>query len=241
MKVHCFFEQSGTYKNAFNAIPGYTAADYDIENTFGQTDYVIDLFEEIETAYFTHDKTIFDTITPDDLIMAFFPCIYFCEKNMIFFMNQSNTFGDMPIEKRIDKIIERATKRHNFYLYLLHFYAIAVRRNLKIIIENPFSYNHYLYNNFPLKPAVIDLSRNLHGDKFKKPTQYYFVNCTPKKEYRTFAPRIPIKVQSISGKNGDGSCNLTRSTITPEYATNFIFDYIIGKPQKNKIVEQTLF
>lgn len=45
--VHCFFEQSGTFKNEFLAL-GIPALDYDIQNNFGQTDHVIDLFAEIE-------------------------------------------------------------------------------------------------------------------------------------------------------------------------------------------------
>lgn len=47
MVVHCLFEQSGTFKNEFNKL-GYEAYDYDIQNEFGETDYVIDLFAEIE-------------------------------------------------------------------------------------------------------------------------------------------------------------------------------------------------
>lgn len=50
MKFHCFFEQSGTFKNEFKKL-GYDAEDYDILNDFGETDHVIDLFAEIETAY----------------------------------------------------------------------------------------------------------------------------------------------------------------------------------------------
>lgn len=50
MKVHCFFEQSGTFKNEFKKL-GHEAYDYDILNDFGETDYVIDLFHEIETAF----------------------------------------------------------------------------------------------------------------------------------------------------------------------------------------------
>lgn len=49
-KVHCFFEQSGTFKNEFRKL-GYEASDYDIQNNFGETDHVIDLFAEIEKAY----------------------------------------------------------------------------------------------------------------------------------------------------------------------------------------------
>ena len=46
MTVHCLFEQSGTFKNEFKKL-GYESYDYDIQNAFGQTDYVIDLFSEI--------------------------------------------------------------------------------------------------------------------------------------------------------------------------------------------------
>ena len=49
-KVHCFFEQSGTFKNEFIKL-GIPAEDYDIQNNFGQTDHVVDLFAEIEKAY----------------------------------------------------------------------------------------------------------------------------------------------------------------------------------------------
>lgn len=44
------FEQSGTFKNELKKL-GYEAYDYDIQNNFNQTDYVIDLFAEIEKAY----------------------------------------------------------------------------------------------------------------------------------------------------------------------------------------------
>lgn len=49
-KVHCFFEQSGTFKNEFIKL-GIPAEDYDIQDNFGQTDHNIDLFHEIEEAY----------------------------------------------------------------------------------------------------------------------------------------------------------------------------------------------
>ena len=48
--AHCFFEQSGTFKNEFIKL-GIPAKDYDIQNNFGETDHVIDLFAEIEKAY----------------------------------------------------------------------------------------------------------------------------------------------------------------------------------------------
>ena len=49
-KVHCFFEQSGTFKREFLKL-GIPAEDYDIQNNFQETDHVTDLFREIEMAW----------------------------------------------------------------------------------------------------------------------------------------------------------------------------------------------
>lgn len=70
-KVHCFFEQSGTFKNEFIKL-GIPAEDYDIQNNFGQTDHVIDLFGEIEKAY-DGKKSVFDKITPPNSLLLFSP------------------------------------------------------------------------------------------------------------------------------------------------------------------------
>ena len=50
MVAHCLFEQSGTFKNEFIKM-GFDALDYDIQNEFGQTDVVCDLFQEINNAF----------------------------------------------------------------------------------------------------------------------------------------------------------------------------------------------
>ena len=59
-KVHLMFEQSGVFKNEFKKL-GYEAYDYDIQNNFGETDYQIDLFKEIEDAY-DGKPSLFDSI-----------------------------------------------------------------------------------------------------------------------------------------------------------------------------------
>lgn len=59
-KVWCFFEQSGTFKNEFKKL-GYEAVDVDIQNNFGETDFQIDLFKEIEEAY-DNKPSIYDKI-----------------------------------------------------------------------------------------------------------------------------------------------------------------------------------
>ena len=59
-KVHCFFEQSGTFKNEFIKL-GIPAEDYDIQNNFGETDHTDDLFRAIEDAY-DGKPSLFDRI-----------------------------------------------------------------------------------------------------------------------------------------------------------------------------------
>ena len=121
-KVHCFFEQSGTFKNEFIKL-GIPAEDYDIQNNFGEVDHQIDLFAEI--------------------------------------------------------------------------------------------------------------NRQRRGDYYKKPTQYWFVGCemTHGQTYQ-----IPEKTMTIrTSKSGlkAGLCSEDRSMISPDYARNFICDFILGKVQKH--------
>ena len=77
--VRLLFEQSGTFKSVFNEL-GYNAYDYDIDNKFNQTNFQIDLFNEINNAYI-NKPSIFDDFNKDDLILAFFPCTYFSVQN----------------------------------------------------------------------------------------------------------------------------------------------------------------
>ena len=67
MIYHCMFEQSGTFKNEFKKL-GYQAYDYDILNDFNETDYVIDLFKEIDNAY-SGEKSIFDDLGGGEILL----------------------------------------------------------------------------------------------------------------------------------------------------------------------------
>lgn len=70
-KVHCFFEQSGTFKNEFIKL-GIPAEDYDIQNNFGETDNVVDLFKAIEDAY-DGKPSLFDQVGGGRLDCGVFP------------------------------------------------------------------------------------------------------------------------------------------------------------------------
>ena len=103
-KVHCMFEQSGTFKEEFRKL-GYKAFDYDIQNDFGQTDCVVDLFGEIEKAY-KGEASVFDGITPDDLILAFFPCTYFETIQMMVYQLSWKNKKDCDLCDQIEYAIE---------------------------------------------------------------------------------------------------------------------------------------
>ena len=236
-KVHLMFEQSGVFKNEFKKL-GYEAYDYDIQNNHGETDYQIDLFKEIEDAY-DGKPSLFDNITRDDLIMAFFPCIYFCENNQLYFTGQHINYRKLTEREKAEKIIERSHNREVFYRYLTMLYAVVAERGLRMIIENPWSAVGYLNNNFIIPPTIIDKNRRRRGDAFKKPTAYWFVNCKPTFGQSFTTPKEEKSISSSRGGAKAGLCSEERSMISPDYARNFICDFILGKEQEYS--ERSLF
>ena len=228
-KVHCMFEQSGTFKNEFIKL-GIPAEDYDIQNNFEQTDHVVDLFAEIEKGY-NGKPSIFDDISQDDLIVAFFPCIYFCATSQIAFSLGNNNYIKLTNEEKIKKILERANMRKLFYDTLVKFVGICFEKNLRMIFENPWSEQTYLRANFLKAPDLIDNNRALRGDYFKKPTAFWFFNCKPTYG-ESFQPNYnPMNVLKAKKSRQAGLCSEERSKISPDYARNFICDFILGKHQ----------
>lgn len=236
-KVYCFFEQSGTFKNEFIKL-GIPSEDYDIQNNFGQTDHVIDLFAEIEKAY-NGEKSIFDNITEDDLIIAFFPCIYFCALSQIAFSFTNRNYSKLTILEKTNKIIERSHNRETFFRLCIKMIGISLDRGLRLILENPWNEQTFLKANFVAPPTFVDKDRTLRGDYYVKPTAYWFFNCTP--TYGNSIQRNKNRGTILSCKKGEkaGICSEERSLISPDYARNFICDFILGKQQN--ISQLTLF
>ncbi|MBQ1388982.1 MAG: hypothetical protein IIY78_05085 [Clostridia bacterium] len=216
--AYCLFEQSGTFKKEFHKL-GIPAFDYDICNDFGETSIQVDLFVEINCAY-VHLPSIFDEISPEDLILAFFPCTYFSSNNQMFFEGTNFAWRNLSQIERLDKIIERARVRNDYYVTLLKFCKVVEERQLRCIIENPYNAHHYWRFNFPYRPTVIDMNRRLRGDYFKKPTQYIFINCAP-------AGKMSMQYDKTEKFINDVS-TVERSMISPDYARNFICDNILG-------------
>ena len=232
-KVHCFFEQSGTFKNEFKKL-GYEAFDYDIQNNFGETDYVVDLFKNIEDAY-EGRESIFDNIGGGDLIMAFFPCIFFCESNTINFRLDAYNYRKLDIRGKTEQIIKRSESRDYFFQLATKMVCIVIEKGLRMIIENPYQAQSYMCNNFIFPPTIIDKDRTQRGDWFKKPTGYWFVNCTNTFGYSIQQDKERKVIRKCKSAPSQGLCSEERSLISPDYARNFICDFIIGKEQKHTI------
>lgn len=229
-KAHCFFEQSGTFKNEFIKL-GIPAEDYDIQNNFGETDHVVDLFNEIEKAY-DGKASIFDNITQDDLIMAFFPCIYFCAMSQSAFSFTYTNYRNLRDWEKVDKIIEREKKRDYFLTILLKFIQVCLKRDIRMIFENPLTMS-FLTIFFIKEPDVKDNNRRLRGDYYAKPTGYWYFNCVPTYGFTKQEDKESKKIQTTKGAKSAGLCSEERSMIHPDYARNFICDFILGKEQKH--------
>ena len=230
--AHCLFEQSGTFKHEFQKL-GIPALDYDIQNNFGETDYQIDIFAEIENAY-RGGQSIFDTMTCEDIILAFFPCIYFTGSvNPCYMTLENKQYQVLSDRDKFKKILERIDNRNYFYKTLYKLVAICHFRGLRIIIENPYSPLHYLHNNFLQEPTIIDKNRRLRGDYFSKPTGYWFFGCEATNGFSATKPQKELRVWESKSASKAGLCSEERSMISPDYARNFICDFILGKSQRN--------
>lgn len=184
-------------------------------------------------------QSVFDSISYDDLIMAFFPCIYFTGySNPLYFRLDCVNYSGLSLKEKFDRILQRADDRNYFYKLLYKLCGICIQRGIRLILENPFSTQHYLNDNFLQQPSLIDKNRTLRGDCFKKPTGYWFFNCKPTYGISYQRPKeIKIIANQKSGKAG--VCSQERSMIEPDYARNFICDFILGKVQND--INPTLF
>ena len=108
-----------------------------------------------------------------------------------------------------------------------------------MVFENPYIKVGYLYNNF-LKPAtIIDKNRMKRGDYFRKPTGYWFWNCEPTHRFTYQYDKEQKTIDKCKSSGKAGLCSEERSLISPDYARNWICDFILGKNQPE--INPTLF
>lgn len=229
MRVHkafCLFEQSGTWKNEFRNL-GIDAEDFDILNDFGETDHVIDLFGEIEKAY-SGAPSLFDEIGPDDLAVAFFPCTRFEAQVQMWFAGSHYTAQKQNDLQKLQYVLKLHEELHFLYTMLCKLFVISIRGGWRLVVENPATQPHYLTTYFPIKPAIVDMDRTQNGDYYKKPTQYWFINCNPEQNM-FFEPIEEHEVWNIERRTGNGQVDrkVLRSMMHPQYARRFIKQFIL--------------
>ena len=234
MVAHCLFEQSGTFKNEFKKL-GYEAYDYDIQNEFGETDYVIDLFAEIEGGY-EGKPSIFDRIGKEDLILAFFPCIRFENQIMLWFRGQSHSQRDWSLEKKMDFDMGLLDEVSKMYKLVNKLFILCMRKGLQLVMENPYSEEHFLRRYWCYLPAIVDTDRRENGDYYKKPTQYWFLNREPRNNlvfeaitYHGIDKKWEFRTMEDYSITGAKKIKEARSMIHPQYANRFIRQYLIDE------------
>ena len=198
-------------------------------NDYGETDYQIDLYQEIRNAY-DNKPSIFDDMKPCDYIMAFFPCTRFEAQILLWFRgdalqqkkhtNIQKLESDLMLHKELSENYELITKLA----------IVILRKNLRLVFENPLSDQHYLTRYWCLKPSICDYNRRNNGDYMKKPTQYWFIGFEPKQNI-IFEPIDYVELrthQTMTAKDGK-SKTVRRSEIHPQYANRFIRQYLIDE------------
>lgn len=110
-------------------------------------------------------------------------------------------------------------------------------------MENPYTEQHFLRRYWCFEPAIIDRDRRDNGDYFKKPTQYWFLNCKP--EQNVLIEPMPLNAlfignavlsikKDVYSKMGAKDRKTARSMIHPDYANRFIRTYLIKEESHGK-------
>ena len=140
-------------------------------------------------------------------------------------------YKKLSTRKATEQILTRVSNREKFFALAVKLLTIAKERGVRLIMENPWSEQTYLKANFVMPPTLVDTNRMLRGDYFIKPTAYWFINCTPTHGFTEQTDKVKKTIMNSRGASKAGLCSEERSMISPDYARNFICDFIIGKEQ----------
>ena len=111
---------------------------------------------------------------------------------------------------------------HRLYMLICKLFVISNRGGWRMIVENPYTQPHYLTMFFPVKPKLIDKDRRENGDYYKKPTQYWFINCDPEQNM-ILEPLEFVETKLIASTGSQ----VNRSLMHPQYARRFIKSFVL--------------
>lgn len=173
---------------------------------------------------------MFDSITKDDLIVAFFPCIHFCGISQMWFNINHRDYAKWDPKRIIDYICKKNRDRAYFFELLNKFVGVCLVRGLRMVFENPYAMQTHL-RVFLKSPTILDNNRMLRGDYMVEPTAYWFWNCEPTQGFTHQNDKKRVDPMHSLKASKAGLCSEERSMISPDYARNWICDFILGKKQ----------
>lgn len=117
-------------KNKLNEVICQSSYDYDILNDFQQTDFIIDLFDEIEKAYLGLNS-IFDKMSnKEDMILAFFPCIRFEEQIQLHYRGTSSQQKNWSQEKNLQYNLKLHKELHELYNLITKMAIVCIKKKI---------------------------------------------------------------------------------------------------------------
>ena len=180
--------------------------------------------------------SIFDTFKEEDVVFAFFPCVRFEAQILLSFRGQMHGMEKWSYRQKMVHCMKLMRELHEMYDLVNKLFIIAIDKGFKLIVENPFSEEHFLRRYWCYPPSIIDKDRRMNGDYMKKPTQYWFVNCEPLRQL-VFEPidsavlNSSDLVRQMTGEQarmiGAKTIRTARSKISTQYANRFIRQYIL--------------
>lgn len=177
-------------------------------------------------------QSIFDSMTCEDLIVAFFPCIYFSALSQMSMSFGCVNYRSMSIAEKSEAVLTRSRNRESFFRLLVQMFSVVMQKGIRMIVENPWNEQTFLKANFIMPPTMVDNDRTRRGDFFKKPTAFWFIGCKPTYGVTEQKPRETKTIMAAKQSGRAGLCSEERSMISPDYARNFICDFILGREQR---------
>lgn len=136
------------------------------------------------------------------------------------------------LENKLQYDLKLHKELSNLYDLITKLAIVCIKKNIPLIIENPYSTTHYLVKYWAIPYTILDTDRTKDGDYYKKPTQYWFINCEPKSNF-IFEPLKLTEHKKITALKKDGGVSniVERSLIHPQYANRFIRKFIIDEKE----------
>ena len=165
------------------------------------------------------------------MIIAFFPCTRFEAQILLSFWGKQNQDKGLSDIEKLERDLVLHKELSTNYELITKLAIVVLKKNLRMIFENPYTTQHYLTRYWCIEPSVIDNDRTERGDYFKKPTQYWFFNCNPENNF-IFEPINLNAIGSMWGKCntkelGTSDRTTIRSMMHPDYANRFIREFIL--------------